>query len=143
MRRLALSLLVSLGLLLAACVDPPVAAHAASCTVGRVVDGDTLHLSCNGTAHKVRLLGYDTPEIYHPLCPAERQAGEAASEILRRLAASGPVTGVQFSGHDRYGRDLAHMQIAGQDVSAFMLTTPLARPYRGHKHPDWCHLLGA
>ncbi len=124
-------------------MNAPAARQSESCTVSRVVDGDTLRLTCNGTVHKVRLLGYDTPEIYHPLCPAEKQAGEAATDLMRQLVGSGPVTGVQFKGHDRYGRDLAHVQIGGQDVSAYMLATPLARPYQGRKHPDWCGILGA
>ena len=112
-----------------------------TCQVTHVVDGDTLLLICGGVAHKVRLLGYDTPEIYHPLCPAEKLAGEQATSLMRRLVASGPVTGVSFQGHDRYGRDLARVKIAGQDVATIMLRSDLARPYAGHRHPDWCGIL--
>lgn len=36
-----------------------------------------------------------------------------------RLAATGPVTGARFAGLDRYGRDLARLVIAGQDVAVF------------------------
>lgn len=143
MRTLVLWLLASLGLILTACVDAPTSPQAESCTVSHVVDGDTLHLTCDGTLHKVRLLGYDTPEIYHPLCPAEKLAGEQATDLMRQLVNSAPVTGVAFKGHDRYGRDLAHVQIGGQDVSTYMLSSRLARPYEGHKHPDWCAILGA
>ncbi len=142
MRIVAFWLLASLGLFLAACVDSAAVPQAENCQVTHVVDGDSLHLICNGQLHKVRLLGYDTPEIYHPLCPAEKQAGELATDLMRALTASAPVTGVQFAGQDRYGRDLAHVQIGGQDVSAYMLASPLARPYQGHKHPDWCSILG-
>lgn len=136
MRILAIWLLASLGLFLAACVES--APTAADCSVTRVVDGDTLHLNCNGIRHKVRLLGYDTPEVSHPLCPAEKQAGDTATGLLRTLVASGPVTGVRFEGKDRYGRDLARVEIAGQDVTDHMLATNFALPYQGHKHPDWC-----
>jgi endonuclease YncB( thermonuclease family) len=140
MRQLVLWLLASLGLFLTACVEaaPP---PAAACRVTKVVDGDTLQLTCAGVLHKVRLLGYDTPEIYHPLCPAEQQAGEAATDRMRRLVASGPVTAVRFAGHDRYGRDLAKVAIGGQDVAEHMLQSPFARPYAGHRHPDWCAIL--
>ncbi|MBI1171254.1 thermonuclease family protein [bacterium] len=139
MRGLALWLLVGLGLLFAACkAEVP---DAGGCSVTRIVDGDTVHLTCNGARHKVRLLGYDTPEIFHPRCEAERVAGERASDLMRAIAAAGPVTRVRFAGRDRYGRDLADVEIAGQDVAASMLASPLARPYRGHRHPDWCAIL--
>lgn len=136
MRVVVLWLLASLGIFLATCVES--APMATRCSVAHVVDGDTLHLTCGGVRHKVRLLGYDTPEISRALCPAEKQAGDTATALLRALVASGPVTGVHFQGHDRYGRDLARIEIAGQDVTRHMLATPFARPYTGHKHPDWC-----
>ena len=111
------------------------------CRVTGVTDGDTLRLTCAGVVHKVRLLGYDTPEIFHPGCPAEKAAGERATERLRVFVASGPVTAVRFQGRDRYGRDLAQVEIGGRDVAAFMLASPLALPYAGKRHPDWCALL--
>ena len=64
-----------------------------------------------------------------------------ARSLLAGLVASGPVTAVSFQGHDRYGRDLARVSIAGQDVAAYMIGTGLARPYAGHQHPDWCAIL--
>lgn len=108
------------------------------CHVTRVVDGDTLHLTCQGALHKVRLLGFDTPEVFHPGCAAERQAGERASAVMRGLVASGPVTSVRFEGRDRYGRDLGVVEIGGRDVAGVMLGSGLARPYQGGRHPDWC-----
>ncbi len=143
MRILKLWPLVSLFIPLAASLPIFAASPDPSCQVSKVVDGDTLHLVCGGITHKVRLLGYDTPEIYHPLCPAEKQAGDAATDLMRQLTETGPVTNVRFTGHDRYGRDLADVEIAGHDVAAYMLSTPLARPYQGHKHPDWCAILGS
>ena len=115
---------------------------AAVCRVTHITDGDTLRLTCGGGTHKVRLLGYDTPEIFHPLCPAELQAGQKATEVMRSLIASGPVTAVRFQGHDRYGRVLADLQVGGRDVRAVMLASGLALPYKGRKHPNWCKILG-
>ena len=112
------------------------------CQVTRIVDGDTLHLMCDGVEHKVRLLGYDSPEVFHPNCAAEKAAGERATVLLAKSVAEGPVTGVRIEGMDRYGRDLATVSIAGQDVTGFMLASPLALPYAGHRHPDWCARLG-
>lgn len=115
---------------------------ATGCVVSRVVDGDTLHLECGGVEHRVRLLGFDTPEVFHPQCAAERQAGQRASEVMRAVVATGPVTDVRFQGHDRYGRDLAAVAIGGRDVATLMLGSGLALPYAGHRHPDWCGILG-
>ena len=112
------------------------------CTVSHVTDGDTLRLTCAGVLHKVRLLGYDTPETFHPHCAAEKAAGDRATAVLLALVAQGPVTGIRFQGGDRYDRDLADVQIAGRDVGGVMLASGLARPYAGHKHPDWCGILG-
>jgi endonuclease YncB( thermonuclease family) len=116
-------------------------AEALACQVTRVVDGDTLHLSCDGVDHRVRLLGYDSPEVFHPHCIEEKQAGEAATGALSRLLAQGPLTLIEFHGKDRYGRDLANLSIAGLDVAQVMLQSALALPYSGHRHPDWCSLL--
>lgn len=127
---------------LAACLPeaPPVRTGTASamCHVTYVVDGDTLHLDCGAGERKVRLLGFDAPEVFHPHCPAEAEAGRRATAALRALVASGPVTSVRTQGHDRYGRDLDWLSIAGRDVTQSMLATPYALPYAGHAHPDWC-----
>lgn len=139
MRAIGLWPLAGLSLFLAACVDGRAPAPVAQgCMVTHVTDGDTLRLSCAGQPHRVRLLGIDTPEIFHPRCAAELAMGEAARTRMTALVASGPVTSVRFQGRDRYGRDLARVSIGGQDVSALMLGSGLASPYDGHRHPDWC-----
>lgn len=112
---------------------------ASSCRVSKVTDGDTLHMTCDGTRHKVRLLGFDTPEIYSPKCDAELAMGLEATRVMERLVAAGPVTGVTFKGHDRYGRDLAWVSIAGQDLTEAMLASGLAVVYVPRHKPDWCH----
>lgn len=112
--------------------------RAADCVVTRVVDGDTMHLTCAGVRHKVRLLGFDTPEISRPACAGEAVAGAQATEVLQALVATGPVTALRFDGQDRYGRDLADVAIGGQDVATVMLATGLARPYQGGRRAGWC-----
>jgi len=111
---------------------------APSCQVTKVTDGDTLHLVCDGEKHKVRLLGFDTPEIYHPRCASEKVRGLEATRRMADLVASGPVTGVTFKGHDRYGRDLAWVEVAGRDVTTVMLASGLAVVYVPHRKMDWC-----
>ena len=135
---------IGAGLLVAALMGGGGPAFGAGvCRVIRVVDGDTLQLDCGQGARRVRLLGFDTPEIRHPRCAAEAVAGRMAGAMLTGLVASAPVTGVQVTGQDRYGRDLASLAIGGQDVALFMLGTGLALPYQGHAHPDWCARLAA
>lgn len=123
--------------------QPQQGAGVPSCQVSRVTDGDTVNLICEGSAHRVRLLGLDTPEIFSPRCPAERAAGLEARTALQRLVASGPVTAVRFQGIDRYGRDLARISVAGRDLSEVMIASGQALPYAGGRHPDWCARLAS
>ena len=136
-------LLAALAVVLLASCQPEQGAGVPSCVVAHVTDGDTLNLDCAGSLHKVRLLGMDTPEMFHPLCAAEGVAGQQARAMLQGLVAAGPVTAVQFQGHDRYGRDLGRVAVAGRDLSVAMLDGGLALPYQGHRHPNWCAILTA
>ncbi len=130
------------ALLLLSC-QPQQGAGVPSCQVSRVTDGDTVNLVCDGSAHRVRLLGLDTPELFSPRCPAERAAGVQARSALLRLVAAGPVTSVRFQGTDRYGRDLARVSVAGRDLSQAMIDLGLALPYAGGRRPDWCARLAS
>ncbi|MCW1919794.1 thermonuclease family protein [Rhodobacter sp. KR11] len=104
----------------------------------KVTDGDTLHMICDGAKHKVRLLGYDTPEIYSPKCASEKAMGLEATRLMEGLVAAGPVTGVTFKGQDRYGRDLAWVEVAGRDLTEVMLASGLAVVYVPKRKMDWC-----
>jgi len=131
-------------LALIACVDPVTLAPrhgspaAPVCRVTYVVDGDTVHMNCGGGAMKVRLLGFDTPEVFSPSCRREKAAGDAATRALTALVRSAPVTSAVFHGHDRYGRNLARVAIGGQEVAGYMIGLGLALPYHGHRRPNWC-----
>ena len=122
---------------------PSLTASGSGCRVTKVTDGDTLHIDCGHGDHRTRLMGYDTPEIYHPRCALEKKAGEAETRMMAALVASGPVTSDRVVGKDRYGRDLAWVAISGRDVSKTMLRTRWALPYAGHAHPDWCGIIAA
>jgi micrococcal nuclease len=136
-------------LLLAGCVSPtdPVPLSTApvadtGCRVTYIADGDTVHLACPGTGEvKARLLGFDTPEVYSPGCREELAAGRQATEILRQILRSGPITAARFEGHDRYGRELVRLDVSGQDVARKMISTGYAVPYSGGRSPDWCQML--
>ncbi|MFQ6078790.1 MAG: thermonuclease family protein [Thermodesulfobacteriota bacterium] len=76
--------------------------------VARVIDGDTLLLA-NG--ERVRLIGVDTPELYHPLKPVQYFAKEA-SEFTRRMAEGKRVRlEYDWQNRDRYGRLLAYVYL--------------------------------
>lgn len=76
--------------------------------VARVIDGDTLLLS-NG--ERVRLIGVDTPELYHPLKPVQYFAREA-SEFTRQMA-EGKTVRLEYDWQrrDKYGRLLAYVYL--------------------------------
>lgn len=85
----------------------------ASFTITEVVDGDTVRLS---TGQRVRLLGYDTPEVGE--CGYEESA-----DVLKFLLGSGTVTITADNGDDtdRYGRLLRHVLVNGVPVGLTMI----------------------
>ena len=76
--------------------------------IARVIDGDTLLLS---TGERVRLIGVDTPELYHPLKPVQYFAREA-SEFTRKMA-EGKRVRLEYERRkrDKYGRLLAYVYL--------------------------------
>jgi len=80
-------------------------------TVLRVVDGDTLQVSLDGRAEKVRLIGVDTPESVDPRRPVQYFGKEAAA-FTRSLASGKRVTlrGEDGApGRDKYDRLLRYV----------------------------------
>lgn len=80
-----------------------------SCTVTRVVDGDTLEVDLAGRTEKIRLIGVDTPETVHPT-KGEEPYGKEASNFTK-----GQLTGKQIrlemdvQERDKYGRLLSYV----------------------------------
>jgi endonuclease YncB( thermonuclease family) len=95
---------------------------AATWTVMRVVDGDTLDArSPGGVVERVRLIGVDTPE--------REQCGFAeASDTLRRLTLGRQVRLVPGAADDRdgYGRLLRYVDADGTDVGEQLIRGGLA-----------------
>ncbi len=143
--------LLSLVLVLPGCLDRniPILASSESCAppreerVGAVVDGDTIDLE---TGERVRLLGIDAPELYHPDDPEQGCAGpddgpccygeEAADWLRARLPAGWDVT-LEFDidCEDPYGRTLAYVYAAPSEgaevemLNQVMVEKGLARVY--------------
>ena len=112
-------------LLLLAATSP---AHAAgqSGVVSRVIDGDTVWLKTAFSRKplKVRIAGIDAPEI----CQA---GGIASRDALRRRLLGQTVTMVQTPSrrHDNYGRLLARIDLHGEDIGRWMVTSGHAWSY--------------
>ena len=108
------------------------------CRMVRAIDGDTVDLACPGRGTmRVRIVGYDAPELFSPMCEAEHAAALRATQALRNLARQTPVE-VGFQGHDRYGRWLADMRLGGQRVATAMVKSGNGRRYFGSLRGSWC-----
>lgn len=98
----------------------------------KVVDGDTIHVSVDGTNQTVRLIGIDTPEVVDPRKPVQcfgKEASSRAKEIL---------TGKQVrlendlaqGDKDKYGRLLRYVFLAdGTNFNKKMITDGYAHEY--------------
>ena len=110
-----------------------------SCSVSRVVDGDTVRLFCPGTGWvKARLTGYDTPEVFSPGCISEWWKGTQATWTLRKALWYAKDIQIVLGGQDRYGRRLASMRLDGVSVANLMINQGLARRYVGGQRSGWC-----
>lgn len=120
-----------LALAVAGC-RPPVGVNPAAI---QVVDGDTIRWE----GQRIRLQGFDSPELFRPQCGAELAAARAARDALRaRLDGAGRAELRIAPEPDRYGRGLARLSLDGEDVAPAMIRTGHARPYRGGARPGWC-----
>lgn len=94
--------------------DPPAGTGA---TLVAVTDGDTLRVTIGGVEERVRLLGYDAPEIHSGV---ECGGVEAADEVEGLLAAGDLLVLVPDptqGDRDRYGRLLRYAELPdGTDV---------------------------
>jgi len=95
----------------------------ATVQVVRVIDGDTIQVCCVfGDRVKVRYIGVDTPETYHPMRGVEPY-GKKAAEANRKLV-DGKTVRLHFDVQqlDRYGRTLAYVYLEdGTFVNAWLV----------------------
>lgn len=110
------------------CSVVPLTAFADSYT-GRVVaiaDGDTITvLDANQTQHKVRLAGIDAPE--------KRQAFGNVSRQHLAAAVFGRTVTVDWTKHDRYGREIGKILIGGKDANFGQIEAGLAWHYKRYE----------
>lgn len=101
------------------------------------VDGDTAGNAITG--ERVRVLGLDAPELFHPRCASEKRAAIAAKNMLSNLLKlGGPVTVLRRHAPDKYGRTLAQVLVDGHDVAPQLISAGLAREYHGGMREGWC-----
>jgi endonuclease YncB( thermonuclease family) len=109
------------------------------CRVVRVVDGDTVELGCAGRGRmRARIVGYDAPELYSPMCAGERAAAERARAALAARVRGAEEVEVAFRGRDRYGRWLVDMRLGGERVARAMVAGGDGRRYFGRLRGGWC-----
>jgi len=112
---------------------------AGGCAVVRVVDGDTVDMTCPGEGRfRARLTGFDTPESWNSGCPEEAALANAATQRLRALVRQARAVDASFGGLDRYDRRLVALSLDGQDVGAALIAEGLAVRYTGGPRIDWC-----
>ncbi len=99
----------------------------------RVTDGDTIRID----RQRVRLIGFDTPEIRRAKCPYEREKGLAAKARLQQLVDAGGISvnfvpcacpaGTEGTRRCNFGRKCAVMTANGKDVADILIAEGLAR----------------
>jgi micrococcal nuclease len=100
---------------------------AASATVVRAIDGDTIEVRVGGRTEDVRYIGVDTPETVKPDTPVQC-FGPRASHFNHRLMEGRRVRlvfGVER--RDVYGRLLAYVYLGHRFVNAMLVRRGLAR----------------
>jgi micrococcal nuclease len=102
------------------------------CRVLHVTDGDTVRVSCDGKAERVRLLQIDTPERGEPLF-------EEAGEALEALIDGEPVWLEPWrEERDDHGRVLAYLFAGDRNLNLAMIEagmTPYFDRYGSGRYP--------
>ena len=117
-----------------------------------ITDGDTVHVA--GEATGTRLVGFNTPEKFSPLCESERQLGERASARLQELVRHGKskltkvacacAPGTEGTERCNHGRSCGTLLVDGDDVGTLLIREGLAVPFicSGTRCPPtprpWC-----
>jgi micrococcal nuclease len=105
----------------------PAAGSSVRARVVRVVDGDTIVASVDGSDEYVRYIGVDTPETVKPDTPVQCY-GPRASDENHRLV-EGRTVRLVFDREvrDDYGRLLAYVYLGGKLVNAQLVRDGYAR----------------
>lgn len=110
-----------------------------------VIDGDTLHIRRGKDIRRIRITGFNAPEL-DGACEAERRQALAAKRALHAWMAQGTVEwdGGTEPPFDQYGRELRSLRRPDgkggyEELADYMLTTGMAAPSGWGTSPkDWC-----
>jgi endonuclease YncB( thermonuclease family) len=111
------------------CLVIPFSTQWTPCQVIRVIDGDTVDVQVNEQRVRIRLVGYNTPEVCSPSKPGYEHWGIQASEAAQKIISEGTVFSIRLDSvgfqkswnSDRYGRVLAHIAVDGVLLGLKML----------------------
>jgi micrococcal nuclease len=103
------------------------------------VDGDTIKIA----GVSIRLVDYDSPELFRPKCPRELELAWKAKHELETLLPTMTLEIVPCAFANNYSRLCARATSNGQSVSAHMIEAKLASPMickPGYCPPkiNWC-----
>ncbi|MGB3469859.1 MAG: thermonuclease family protein [Erythrobacter sp.] len=105
-----------------------------------VVDGDTIWYR----GEKIRLVGFDTPEVSRPECANEAALGERATRRLQDLLNAGAFSlapNPDGRARDYFGRSLMVVQRGGANLGEVLISEGLAERRdgrRGGRVNVWC-----
>jgi endonuclease YncB( thermonuclease family) len=89
-----------------------------------VIDGDTVRIA----GVSIRLTDYDSPELFHPKCPAEYARAQAAKRELESIIGQVILKLVPCA-TSNYGRLCARGTLLTRSLSENMIAHGLAVPY--------------
>ncbi len=112
---------------------------------GCVVDGDTVIMGFGPERRRIRLTGFDAPEM-DGACPAEREVAATARTALAQWLAKGAFewNGADDPPRDQYGRELREVRRRDRDKSAeYLAATMIGRGLAsasgwGADAVEWC-----
>lgn len=112
---------------------------------GCVVDGDTLVIGNGKERRRIRLTGFDAPEL-DGVCEAEREQAKRARRALHDWLARGPFewNGEADPPRDQYGRELREVRRSlgkgrRENLADYMIESGLAAESGWGAAPvDWC-----
>lgn len=116
-----------------------------TCASLLAVDGDTV--KCDGVNlrdmgdGKPFVSGYDTPEIHHAKCDAERQLGYVAKARMEQLLATPGIQVLDSGERDttQSRRPLVWVKLPDdRSVGSVLMAEGLAREWNRDYRADWC-----